>query len=68
MIYVGGKSEFSINLNKLAPDGNKWDAFWIDLRDGTKLEIRIMLTGSAPKFSTPGGWEDALLVFERAGG
>jgi hypothetical protein len=68
IVYLGGKAEFSINLNKLGPGGTKYDAFWVDPRDGTQVPIRIELTGKPPTFTTPDGWEDALLILERASG
>jgi len=38
--------------------------FWIDPRDGKQKPIGTLPATGAPTFSTPEGWEDALLVLE----
>jgi len=61
MAYLAGPASFSLRLSKLAGPA---DAFWIDPRSGERQTAgRFANTGTAP-FSTPGGWEDALLVME----
>src|SRR5271157_5916591 len=49
--------------------GQSFDAynFWIDPRDGKQEPIRTVPKTSVARFSTPEGWEDALLVLEAAG-
>ncbi len=64
--YLGGKAEFSINPDKLAP-GGQISAFWVDPRNGRRELIGTLPPTGAPRFSTPEGWEDALLVLEAAG-
>ncbi len=65
--YLGGKAEFSIKLDKLASAGRP-SAFWIDPRDGKQEPIERLSTTGVATFSTPEGWEDALMVLEEAGG
>ena len=65
--YLGGKAEFSIKLDKLALPG-QISAFWIDPRDGKQKPIEKLVTTGVATFSTPEGWEDALLILEDAGG
>ena len=61
--YLGGKAEFSITLDKLALAG-RLSAFWIDPRDGKQEPIEKLSKTGLATFSTPEGWEDALLVLE----
>ena len=61
--YLGGKAEFSIKLDKLDSAG-QFSGFWIDPRDGKQKPIGKLPTAAAPRFSTPEGWEDAILVLE----
>jgi len=61
MAYLGSKAEFSINMSKLAAEKAK--AFWIDPRTGESIPA----TGRE-SFTTPDGWEDALLILEASGG
>ncbi len=61
--YLGGKAEFSIKLDKLAPKG-QLKGFWIDPRDGTQRQNPPMQVTGASSFSTPDGWEDAILILE----
>ena len=53
---------------QLVPEG-QLSAFWIDPRDGKQVRITTLPAAwIATTFSTPEGWEDALLVLEEAGG
>ena len=61
--YLGGKAEFFIKLDRLA-SGGRLSAFWIDPRDGKQELIRTLPKTGLATFSTPAGWEDALLVLE----
>ncbi len=61
--YMGAKAEFSIKLDKLDSAGQP-SGFWIDPRDGRQKPIGALPATGAPTFSTPEGWEDALLVLE----
>ena len=63
MVYLGAKASFSVNMNKLA-EGNGVNAYWIDTRSGAKTLIEAPASTGVQVFSTPAGWEDALLVLE----
>jgi len=63
MVYLGGKASFSINLNKLAA-GSTVKAFWIDPRTGEPQTAGRPANSGSESFSTPDGWEDALLILE----
>jgi len=67
MVYLGSKSSFSVNMNKIT-SGNKVSAFWIDPRTGDSLSIGSFSNKAVESFSTPNGWEDALLILETPGG
>ena len=67
MVYLGSKSSFSINMNKIT-SGNKVSAFWIDPRTGDSVSIGSFSNKAVESFSTPNGWEDALLILETPGG
>jgi Protein of unknown function (DUF4038)/Putative collagen-binding domain of a collagenase len=63
MVYLGSKAAFSINMDKIAAE-NMVKTFWIDPRTGESVAIsQFPNTGTKP-FSTPDGWEDALLILE----
>jgi hypothetical protein len=63
MVYLADKASFSIDLNKLAGAG-KATAHWIDPRTGDSLPAGSFGNTAVPSFSTPTGWEDALLILE----
>jgi hypothetical protein len=63
MAYLGSKASFSINMDKLT-GGKEADASWIDPRTGRSTAIGTLPNTGAREFSTPEGWEDALLVLE----
>jgi hypothetical protein len=63
MVYLGSKASFAINMNKIAAAKNV-KAFWIDPRTAAKQEIRTFPNSGVEAFTTPEGWEDALLVLE----
>jgi Putative collagen-binding domain of a collagenase len=60
---LGGKTELSIKLDKFVTEG-QLKGFWIDPRDGKQKPIGSVMAAGAVTFSTPEGWEDALLVLE----
>ncbi len=67
LVYLGAKASFSIDVSKIAsPDKAK--ASWIDPRTGGPVSIGSVSRSGAAAFSTPEGWEDALLVIEPADG
>jgi len=63
MVYLGSKSSFSINMNKITA-GNKVNAFWIDPKNGDSVPIGSFLNTAVRSFSTPDEWEDAILILE----
>jgi len=63
MVYLADKASFSINMNKLAATG-KVNARWIDPRTGDSVPAGSFTNTGARSFSTPAGWEDALLILE----
>jgi hypothetical protein len=67
MVYLGSKSSFSINMNKITA-GNKVNAFWIDPKTGDLVSTNNLANKAVESFSTPDGWEDAILILETAGG
>ena len=67
MAYLGARSSVSINMNKIT-SGERVKAFWIDPRDGREQSLGSLPNTSVHSFSTPEGWEDALLILEAARG
>jgi len=66
MVYLGSKTAFSINLEKInAEDAVK--ASWIDPRSGKADSIDRFPSTGVEAFTTPDGWEDALLIVEGVG-
>ncbi len=64
MVYLADKASFSINLNKLA--AGKVTALWIDPRTGESVPAGSFTNAGIQPFSTPAGWEDALLILQSA--
>ncbi len=63
MVYLGGKASFSIDMSKLAGRGQV-NGFWIDPRTGKATAPSRFPERGTQSFSTPEGWEDALLILE----
>jgi hypothetical protein len=63
MVYLGSKSCFSINLNKITA-GKNVNVFWIDPRNGDSSAVGVYPNEGVKSFSTPVEWEDALLILE----
>jgi len=63
MVYLADKASFSINMNKLA-SGSKANASWINPKIGEPVPIGSFSTTGVASFSTPNGWEDAILILE----
>jgi len=66
MVYLGSKSSFSIDMNKITA-GKKVNAFWIDPKNGDSVPIDSLPNTGVKSFSTPDGWEDAILILETSG-
>jgi hypothetical protein len=67
MVYLGSKADFSVKMDRLAR-GNAVKAFWVDPRSGDQVSIGSVSRTGVQSFSTPEGWEDALLILESSGG
>jgi len=65
LVYLAGKASFSINLDKVNAGANL-KVFWIDPKTGQSLANGRTAYQAVEPFSTPEGWEDALLVVEAA--
>ncbi len=64
IVYLGSRASFSIRLDKLA--GAKVKARWIDPKTGDSLVAGSFGNAGTQSFSTPDGWEDAILIIESA--
>jgi len=63
VVYLADKAAFSVNLNKLA-GADRATASWIDPRTGRQTPIGNFPTRDIRNFTTPEGWQDALLIVE----
>jgi len=64
MLYLADKATFSVNMGKLnAPRVN---VFWVNPITGDPQPVRQESNTGVKSFSTPNGWEDALLILEAA--
>lgn len=61
--YLSRQTTVSIDMEKTA--GSAVDVSWIDPRTGTQTKIGNFPNTGTRSFSTPDGWEDALLLLER---
>jgi hypothetical protein len=66
MAYLGSKAFFTIDMTKVKTSGNR-KVFWIDPRTGTSRSMGSFPNRAEESFSTPVGWEDALLIVEPEG-
>ena len=64
MVYCGAPASFAVDTRKIADPAVT--AFWLDPRDGQKVPVGTLSRHAAEAFSTPEGFEDALLVLETA--
>jgi hypothetical protein len=60
MAYLSFPTKVSIDLSKITA-GSKVKARWIDPRTGKATSIGTIRNSETPSFSTPPGWEDAIL-------
>jgi hypothetical protein len=64
MFYLSAKTTFSVNMGKLnAPRVN---VFWVNPITGDPKPVSQESNTGVKSFSTPDGWEDALLILEAA--
>ncbi len=62
MVYLGDRTSFSVNMDKLSTARVK--ACWIDPRSGDSAPIGVLDNTGVKQFATPAGWEDTVLVLE----
>jgi hypothetical protein len=67
MVYLGGKASVTVLLSKLAAGNGPVAATLVDPRTGETTAISDVVGSGARPFSTPDGWEDALLILESSG-
>jgi hypothetical protein len=65
MVYLGAKAAFSVRMDKLTA-ARQAKALWIDPKTGASAPAGSFPATGVRAFSTPDGWEDALLVLEPA--
>ncbi len=67
MVYLADGATVSVDRGKLA-GGGAAAAFWVDPRTGATQTVGQVPAQGVGEFTTPEGWEDALLVLESRGG
>ncbi len=67
MVYLADRATFSLDLSKLA-GADRATASWVDPRTGQQTPIGDFGSHGIEEFTTPDGWEDALLIVEPAEG
>ncbi|OHB75858.1 MAG: hypothetical protein A2Z25_01385 [Planctomycetes bacterium RBG_16_55_9] len=65
MVYLGSRASFSINMDKII--AAKVNARWIDPKTGNSTPAGSFSNTDTQSFSTPEGWEDAILILESPG-
>jgi hypothetical protein len=65
MVYLGSKASFSLNMDKIV--AAKVDARWIDPKTGNSTAAGTFSNTGTQSFSTPEGWEDAILILAPSG-
>ena len=66
IVYLAGKSSFSVNMNKITA-ADKVDASWIDPKTGDSISIGGFSNTAVRSFSSPEDWEDAILILKASG-
>jgi hypothetical protein len=64
MVYLADKADFSVDMSKLS--GAKVNGLWCNPKTGETSSAGTFTNTGVKRFSTPDGWEDALLVLENA--
>jgi len=62
LVYCAAETDISVDLSRLARQD--CEAFWIDPRTGGSQPVGRFANQGSQRFTTPQGWEDALLVLE----
>jgi len=63
LVYLSSNTTVSIRMDRIAA-GNKVEASWVDPTTGVKARIGSFTNSGVQSFSTPNGWEDAVLLLE----
>ena len=63
MVYLAERATVSVDLRKLTAARDA-EATWLDPRTGESVAIGKVPTEGIAEFTTPEGWEDALLIVE----
>lgn len=63
MAYLSNKTSFSIDMRKIV-GGREVNTCWIDPKTGSSSPIGIFKNRGVMSFTTPDGWEDAILIME----
>ena len=64
MFYLADKATFSVDMSKL--NAAKVSVFWVNPITGDPKPVGQESNTGVKSFSTPDGWEDALLILEAA--
>lgn len=66
LFYLGQADNIKARLKKLSSNAN-FIAYWIDPRNGNKVDAGKNVTGGEMTFVHPDNWEDAILLIEITG-
>lgn len=64
LVYFSQPAEINLNLSEIPEQGRTFT--WIDPRDDSRIPGESFAAKSMPAFTTPPGWEDALLLVKDA--
>ena len=62
MLYLADKASFSVDMGKLG--SGRARIAWVNPKTGESTPLGQQKASGVKSFSTPDGWEDALLVLE----
>lgn len=60
MIYCAAPHQFSVAMNKLR--SRRVEAYWVDPKTGDSTFVSAYPNNATQSFTTPSGWEDAVLL------
>ncbi len=63
IVYISSATSVTIDMSKITPH-SLYTVTWVDPQKGVKNEIGNFKNTNTKVFSTPKGWEDALLLIE----
>jgi Putative collagen-binding domain of a collagenase/Protein of unknown function (DUF4038) len=67
MVYLADKATITVDRSKFTA-GSQASVSWVDPRTGKSISIGEVPNSGGQQFTTPDGWEDALLILESPGG